>query len=89
MTLQIIASSINPRPTPHTKARDLYRKKELHIKNVHKSLQKSIQNDLHYIKEHCSDDIDMECIIRWDRIASISKSTKDFLKKFLLENANH
>ena len=58
-------------------------KHKVHIQNMHKSLQKSIHQDLQYIEENCNDDIDIECVIRWDRIASISKSTKDLLKKCL------
>uniref|UniRef100_A0A6C0CTU7 Uncharacterized protein n=1 Tax=viral metagenome TaxID=1070528 RepID=A0A6C0CTU7_9ZZZZ len=51
---------------------------------MHKSLQKSIKQDLKYIEDNCNNDIiDIECIIRWDRIASISKSTKDLLKKYI------
>ena len=54
-----------------------------HIQNLHNNLQKSIKVDLNYIEQHCGDKLDIECMIRWDRVASVSKSTKALLIKYL------
>jgi hypothetical protein len=74
-------SSIIPPQKPPSHSKTLQKN---HLRNMHKSLQKSIKQDLKYIEDNCNNDIiDIECIIRWDRIASISKSTKDLLKKYI------
>lgn len=74
-------SSIIPPQKPPCHSKTLQRN---HIKNMHRSLQKSIKQDLQYIEDNCNnDDIDIECIIRWDRISSVSKSTKDLVKKYI------
>ena len=75
-------SSITPPQKSPSHSKSLQRN---HIKNMHRSLQKSIRQDLQYIEDNCNNDdnIDIECIIRWDRISSVSKSTKDLLKKYI------
>lgn len=77
----VCLSSIIPPQKPPSHSKILQKN---HLRNMHKSLQKSIKQDLKYIEDNCNNDIiDIECIIRWDRIASISKSTKDLLKKYI------
>ena len=57
--------------------------KTKHNLNMHKGLLKCIKDDIVYIEQNCIDKLDVECVVRWDLIASISKSTKDLLNKHL------
>ena len=54
-----------------------------HIKNVHKNLHKVIQNDVKYIGDNCYEEHTHECIVRWERVHSMSKSAIDLNKKII------
>lgn len=80
----VLASLPKPKPQlSHKKNICQHGNNTKHILNMHKGLLKCIKDDIVYIEQNCTDKLDVECVVRWDRIASISKSTKDLLNKHL------
>ena len=76
----ILSSIVKPLPPK----RNNNHKNKKHLMNVHKSFQNTIKLDMEYIEKNCNsedNDVDTECILRWERISSVSTLAKDVLKK--------